>query len=149
MRKELGSHEELLAEGGKLAVSGFANRVTYFDLARRKQPHILQSADPNARETYTNIALSGDKRLLAYIEDGELNIRGHGYDSARQFYIIRLQTGVSGQITINIKFQSVLNDLLAGFYRSVYLDEGEERIIASTQFQVNLSHRVDETFCGI
>jgi hypothetical protein len=72
-----------------------------------------------------------------------LTVAGHGYDSARQFYTIHLDSSVTaGNITISISFQSVLNNLLAGFYRSEYTEDGVKKLIASTQFQVKIGNYV-------
>jgi hypothetical protein len=67
-----------------------------------------------------------------------LTVTGHGYDSARQFYTIHLDKPVSaGNIVISVTYQAVLNNLLSGFYRSEYIEGGEKKIVASTQFQVS------------
>merc|ERR1719412_1905501 len=67
-----------------------------------------------------------------------LPVTGHGYDSARQFYIIQLGSSLPvGQLSLSIDFTGNLNDDLAGFYRSRYTDveTGEEKWLATTQFE--------------
>ena len=40
-----------------------------------------------------------------------------------------------GQVSLVISFTGTLNDKLRGFYRSTYRDDGDERVIATTQMQ--------------
>ena len=40
-----------------------------------------------------------------------------------------------------IRFQGVLNDQMAGFYRSIYEVNGEKRIMATTQFEDTFARR--------
>ncbi len=48
-----------------------------------------------------------------------------------------------GEATVHLSFTGVLNDKLAGFYRSVYADEhGDERVIATTQMEATDARRV-------
>ena len=46
----------------------------------------------------------------------------------------------AGEVTLALKFKSLLNDKMHGFYRSTYTcsETGETRYIASTQFEVCL-----------
>ena len=48
---------------------------------------------------------------------------------------IRLFEKVKGEITINLKFQGILNDRLLGFYRSQYTQNGKTKYLATTQFE--------------
>ena len=68
---------------------------------------------------------------------------GHGYDDFRQFYIIQLGEELTNtQARLSIKWTGVLNDELAGFYRSSYTDEaGTRRYIATTQFEATDARR--------
>ncbi|XP_064114526.1 aminopeptidase N-like isoform X2 [Macrobrachium nipponense] len=67
-----------------------------------------------------------------------LKIVKHEYDHEREFYIAHLEEPLEqGQYyVLSMNFLGYLNDKLKGFYRSSYKDEeGNERWIASTQFQ--------------
>ena len=68
---------------------------------------------------------------------------GHGYDDFRQFYILQLGEELTNtQARLSIKWTGVLNDELAGFYRSSYTDEaGTRRYIATTQFEATDARR--------
>jgi len=80
-------------------------------------------------------------------EDGSMvDIVGHGYDEERQFYIIQLAEAVSGKMKVSIFFTGVLNDELAGFYRSSYTENGEKRYIATTQFEATDARRAFPCF---
>ncbi len=48
---------------------------------------------------------------------------------------IRLFEKVKGEITIDLKFQGILNDRLLGFYRSQYIQNGKTKYLATTQFE--------------
>lgn len=42
-----------------------------------------------------------------------------------------------GKVSLNIKFEGVLNDKMKGFYRSTYKNsEGKDECMATTQFEV-------------
>ena len=40
-----------------------------------------------------------------------------------------------GSIRLHVAFAGILNDYLQGFYRSKYIVDGEERYMATTQFE--------------
>ena len=71
---------------------------------------------------------------------------GHEYDLEREFYVIHLETEMLDtdfvyQYVVTIKFTAILNDVLAGFYRSSYQNEdGETEYLGITQFQASESH---------
>ena len=48
---------------------------------------------------------------------------------------IKLFKKVKGEITIDLKFQGILNDRLLGFYRSQYTQNGKTKYLATTQFE--------------
>ena len=48
---------------------------------------------------------------------------------------IKLSEKVKGEITIDLKFQGILNDRLLGFYRSQYTQNGKTKYLATTQFE--------------
>ncbi|MBW3649407.1 MAG: M1 family metallopeptidase [Actinobacteria bacterium] len=58
-------------------------------------------------------------------------------DPERERVTVALQgTAQPGEWQIELRFSGVLNDKLAGFYRSTYTgDDGVERVIATTQFE--------------
>ncbi len=58
-------------------------------------------------------------------------------DAERERATIALQgTAEAGEWQLELRFTGVLNDKLAGFYRSTYTDmDGVERVIATTQFE--------------
>jgi puromycin-sensitive aminopeptidase len=51
-------------------------------------------------------------------------------------YITLDQAAEPGEWQLELRFKGILNDKLAGFYRSIYRDpEGNEQVIATTQFE--------------
>lgn len=72
-------------------------------------------------------------------EQGQVKVKGHGYDQEREFYTVHLDRElVPGQeVTLSMDFQSLLSNDLSGFYRSDYVDKasGEVRYLATTQFE--------------
>jgi puromycin-sensitive aminopeptidase len=47
----------------------------------------------------------------------------------------------AGQATLRLRFRGVLNDKLRGFYRSTFVDEGVERVLAATQMEATDARR--------
>ena len=64
-------------------------------------------------------------------------------DAEEQKAVITLDAPAEpGTWTLHLTFTGVLNDKLAGFYRSTYADdEGNERVIATTQFEATDARR--------
>ena len=60
---------------------------------------------------------------------------GHGYDPAREFYIVYLNNTIENDFTIAMDFMGNLNTDMAGFYRSTYKDSGKTKYIATTQME--------------
>ena len=58
-----------------------------------------------------------------------LTVSGHEYDLEREFYIVHLEEAMvfnpfMFKYTVEIGFVSAINDLLDGFYRSSYVQDG-------------------------
>jgi len=86
-----------------------------------------------------------EKDVTIQTETGEmLDIAGHCYDEARQFYVVQLaQMTTSPNLRVSIFFTGNLNDQLAGFYRSSYTTPGtsEKKWLATTQFEATDARR--------
>jgi len=89
-----------------------------------------------------------EKDVIVLKEDGVMvDIVGHSYDEERQFYIIQLaEAPASSKLQVSIFFTGVLNDELAGFYRSSYTEDGEKKYIATTQFEATDARRAFPCF---
>ena len=61
--------------------------------------------------------------------------------AADQQLTVRLPHEVRGPLALTIEFDGVLNDKMAGFYRSRYRQGSEDRYIAVTQFEENDARR--------
>ena len=69
---------------------------------------------------------------------------GHGYDLDREQYIIHFEKPMAAVLkyTISMGFMGSLNDDLVGFYRSSYKDEeGNQKFLATTQFETTDARR--------
>ena len=77
--------------------------------------------------------------------EGFVPVVGHGYDEARQFYILHLgeQLQANTSILVTIPYTGHLNADLVGFYRSSYQDPetGEPHWLAVTQFETTDARR--------
>ncbi len=62
-------------------------------------------------------------------------------DQKKELLRIRLPRTLSGRIVLAIDYQGLINDKMAGFYRSGYRRDGELRYIAVTQFQESDARR--------
>lgn len=80
---------------------------------------------------------------------GAVEIDGHSENKALQFLVIALKKPLaeSTNYTIRMRFVGLLNDDLAGFYRSSYVDDsGQKRWLAATQFQATDARRAFPCF---
>lgn len=59
----------------------------------------------------------------------------HKTNEKKEELEVRLSEKVKGAITIDLKFQGILNDRLLGFYRSQYTQNGKTKYLATTQFE--------------
>lgn len=80
------------------------------------------------------------------IAGGDLDgvaLAGVDYDAEHERAVLRLDEPVSpGAARLNLSFTGTLNDQLRGFYRSTFTDDdGEERVIATTQFESTNARR--------
>ena len=80
------------------------------------------------------------------INGGDLNgeaLAGVDYDDEHERAVLRLGEPASpGPSRLNLSFTGTLNDQLRGFYRSTFTDDdGDERVIATTQFESTNARR--------
>ncbi len=62
-------------------------------------------------------------------------------DEEKETLIIDLPSPMSGAIQVQIEYDGIINDKMAGFYRSRYEVNGQSRYIAVTQFQESDARR--------
>jgi len=62
-------------------------------------------------------------------------------DPGKEEVRIMLPESVSGDIHLEINYQGLINDKMAGFYRSKYVRDGETKYIAVTQFEESDARR--------
>ncbi|MCY3637373.1 MAG: M1 family metallopeptidase [bacterium] len=74
---------------------------------------------------------------------GGVALAGIDYDDEHERAVLRLGQPVSvGPARLNLSFTGTLNDQLRGFYRSTFTDDdGDERVIATTQFESTNARR--------
>ena len=80
------------------------------------------------------------------ISGGDLDgaaLAGVDYDEEHERAVLRLGKAVQpGAARLNLSFTGTLNDQLRGFYRSTFTDDdGDERVIATTQFESTNARR--------
>ena len=80
------------------------------------------------------------------IAGGDLNgvaLAGVDYDAEHERAVLRLgETAQPGAARLSLSFTGTLNDQLRGFYRSTFTDDdGNERVIATTQFESTNARR--------
>jgi len=69
---------------------------------------------------------------------------GIEFDKSRETVTVRFDKEVRpGEATLNLKFKGILNDQMAGFYRSEYTVSGgaTKRNMAATQFEATDARR--------
>jgi len=62
-------------------------------------------------------------------------------DPSKEELRIRLPRKCTGNLKISIDFEGLINDRMAGFYRSCYLKDGQSRCLAVTQFEESDARR--------
>ncbi len=72
---------------------------------------------------------------------GELTPCAFVMDPEKEQLRIRLAEVMSGQLVLKIVYQGQINDRMVGFYRSGYLHQGQQRVIAVTQFEESDARR--------
>jgi puromycin-sensitive aminopeptidase len=100
-----------------------------------------ESVDVSITESVDEIVLNADEleirsaRLVG--TDGAERVGAISYDADNERAIIHLDAAAeAGCWRLELEFRGILNDKLAGFYRSTYRDEtGQQQIIAATQFE--------------
>jgi len=110
---------------------------------------LLEVLEPSDKITlHINDITIHEKDVTVLTDDGSMvEIVGHGYDEERQFYIIQLaEAPETAKMTVSIYFTGILNDELAGFYRSSYTEGGEKKYIATTQFEATDARRAFPCF---
>ena len=80
------------------------------------------------------------------ISGGDLDgaaLAGVDYDDEHERAVLRLgEPATPGLARLNLSFTGTLNDQLRGFYRSTFTDDdGDERVIATTQFESTNARR--------
>jgi puromycin-sensitive aminopeptidase len=69
-------------------------------------------------------------------------VKGIAYDGKHESATFVFQKPIAvGRAKLTISFRGILNDLMRGFYKSRYHVDGEERFMATTQFEANDARR--------
>ncbi|CAG0916776.1 unnamed protein product [Notodromas monacha] len=87
--------------------------------------------------------------VITDAENGrQLRVRGTKYQAVAEFYVITIdETLIPGRhYRVQMEFESHLNDLLVGFYRSYYDFKGETRVMAVSQFEATEARRAFPCF---
>lgn len=67
-------------------------------------------------------------------------------DPKKEELRISLPNEMTGKITLKIDYEGEINDKMAGFYRSKYVTDGEEKYLAVTQFEESDARRAFPCF---
>ncbi|MBI5045951.1 MAG: M1 family metallopeptidase [Candidatus Niyogibacteria bacterium] len=96
-------------------------------------------------EDVSSITLHAKELSVDYVilqRDGKAFVPSVVFDQEAERVIFVFSENISaGDVRLLIRFQGVLNDQMAGFYRSVYEVSGEKRIMATTQFEDTSARR--------
>ena len=103
---------------------------------------VLLEAAENVSEVTLNILEIAiwSCRLLQGEGDGFVSC-SFRVDPAKEEVRVVLPESMSGKIRLEIDYQGLINDKMAGFYRSKYTHQGETRFIAVTQFEESDARR--------
>ncbi|HDQ71336.1 MAG TPA: M1 family peptidase [Chloroflexi bacterium] len=108
--------------------------------------------------TEIEIALDGPTREITLdangltfqrcsLRQGDETFESHfTVDPDRQAVTVHLPKAMDGEVTLTFDYTGILNDMLAGFYRSKYEHDGEAKYIAITQFEEREARRAFPCF---
>ncbi|WP_420432329.1 M1 family metallopeptidase [Candidatus Poriferisocius sp.] len=101
------------------------------------------SVDLEVLEPVGEIVLNAAELEIAGGDLNEVALAGIDYDEEHERAVLRLGEPVSpGPARLSLTFTGTLNDQLRGFYRSTFTDDdGDERVIATTQFESTNARR--------
>lgn len=76
----------------------------------------------------------------------DIPVAGHGYDKAREFYVVKLKDQLkkdNHKLSVTMAFLGDLNDDLSGFYRSLYVNAvtNQTHYIAASQMEATDARR--------
>jgi tricorn protease interacting factor F2/3 len=97
-----------------------------------------------AKEPMENIVLNAKDLAIWNCNikvDGVLVPCSFSVNTEKENLSIALPEAISGGMTVDIEYSGKINDLMAGFYRSGYMENGSKRYIAVTQFQESDARR--------
>jgi puromycin-sensitive aminopeptidase len=98
-------------------------------------------AEPTSTVVLNTIELDLERASIAVGDTEQLASISLDEDSERAMLTVESELPV-GPARIVIRFTGILNDDLRGFYRSVYTtDDGDEKVIATTQFEATDARR--------
>jgi puromycin-sensitive aminopeptidase len=98
-------------------------------------------AEPTSTVVLNTIELDLERASIAVGDAEQLASISLDEDSERAMLTVESELPV-GPARIVIRFTGILNDDLRGFYRSVYTtDDGDEKVIATTQFEATDARR--------
>ena len=99
--------------------------------------------DIEVLEPVGEIVLNAAELEISGGDLGGVALAGVDYDDEHERAVLRLGEPVSvGPARLNLSFTGTLNDQLRGFYRSTFTDDdGDERVIATTQFESTNARR--------
>jgi puromycin-sensitive aminopeptidase len=102
--------------------------------------------DVAATSAVDAIMLNADELEIDSVRLDRVDVAFH-LDPATERLIIDAGLAAVGDATIDIAFRGTLNDKLRGFYRSTFVDDdGNERVIATTQMQATDCRRAFPCF---
>ncbi len=98
-----------------------------------------------AREVVLHARELEFQRCTLLYGDGE-HVCTFALDAARQEAAIHLPEPVRGDFTLRIEYTGLINEKYAGLYRSKYTHDGQEKYLASTQFEAKDARRAFPCF---
>ena len=105
---------------------------------------VLEASVPETEITLN--ALDLDVRACRVRGDQDAVECTFSLDPDREELSVRLPGEMSGQIVLQIDYTGKINDRMAGFYRSRYVDQGREGWLAVTQFEESDARRAFPCF---
>lgn len=126
-------HYEILFEPDLSAFSFWGREKIDIDIMQPISQIVMNSAELSITSASV---WTGSKEMRAIVRVDEKSERA----------VFELPERVNGSVSLEIEFSGTLNDNLIGFYRSKYTKDGNEKYLATTQFEAPHARRAFPCF---
>lgn len=75
------------------------------------------------------------------VGDGSVGVVSLEKFPAKEYFVIKLLAKIDGRVTVVLEYDGQIQNNMAGFYKSAYVEGGKEKFMLSTQFEATDARR--------